>query len=438
MKIQNILCLNEQWLMEIEVDQITDNHLAVVPQFLKKVAMFIESGDDSIDVESINTNKFVGLMQSLRNPEVGKYIAGGDVPMGPRKVDMTPGSRVESGKSQQRLSYGFSDKQERDLKLNPRDLTIVTAIGDALATLGYFNTNSGRITNHDMVSLIRDFISASGETNPFTLLNKNAFNRAKKTFYEKKVRRVAEPDDSDGMTKSTKQLDMNSFVFAMSVANSQSRGKKPWTTYVDPDLIERARSTFEIRTNKQDAAENLLRIGFLTREGDRIVPNWNMVRSFKSSVNERIKQIIERGAKLRHSAAAIDDRQMGRRSTGAENYALLKDMIVKYVPSELYSSAKRSAISKIQKAFSAEGMYPELKNAVSKYLKDLESAGEFNAPSSGLSGYIQRTVEVMALKMVLSNLSRLLTPKTPPISIQRDLNSLKMNISKHMRRKARA
>lgn len=435
MKIRNLLTLMEAWLFEIEADQVGEEHFDLVPTFLSRLASELDV-TESWSAEKLSSTKLLGMLQALRNPTLAKAASGYDTKLDPAKVDMTPGQHVGGGREQQRLAYGFADKQDRDIKVTDRELELATAIADSLAVMRIFDTQNGKILDIDKLSFIRDFISNSGERNPFSLLNRPNFTRAKRAFQEKKVDRVTAPSEAD---KITKNMDMNTFIFALSVANARNRGKRAWTHYVDPDIIEKAKSTFEVRTDVQDAAENLLHMGFLEKEGGKLLPNWDNINNFKENVNNKIGAIIDRGAKLRHTDGRLDrPGAEGRLEQREEDYKNLQKMIEKYIPNELYSSAKRRAVSKIKDAFSAEGIYPELKNAITKYLQDFEASHEFSPPSSGLSGYIQRSTEIIAMKMVLASLNNLLKASNKPVNLNRDLTALKMNVSKYMRRRASA
>lgn len=439
MRIQSLLEFTEQWLMEIEADRVTLQDLLVIPPFLKQLSKELEHAEHT-NVTNVSTRRVLGLLQKLsKDANLRQVVIGNDPKNAPTKVDMTPGEQVGGPRDQQHLAYGFRGKQDRHFNMNARDVELSTAIADSLAHIGYFNTDTGEITTEDRISLILDFISLSGVRNPLELLNTQVFRDTQEKFIEKKVKPLNDPDGRDSTSITTNQIDMNTFIFAMSVANSQARGKKAWENYIDPDIINRAQSSFEVRTNKEEAAENLLHIGFLHRDesSGRLLPNWEAINAFKSKVNDRIGEIIERGAKLRHVAGRMERAgAAGRMSVRERNFVELKNLIQKHVPNELYTAAKKAATSKVKSAFSADGIYPELRNAITQYLQDFEAKDEFDPPDSGMSGFIQKSIEVMALKIVLSKLSSLLDKNAVPVDIRKDLNTLKMNISKHMRRKA--
>lgn len=437
MKIQALLEEFHLLHENFSITQMTVKQLGVVHRFLQ--SLVYEHLPEQINPQAKNV---AGYIDQLRNPAVRTAVAalakGGEEAMAkfsPTKGDRSQMQSVDAdGRSFQARAYGFGPKDERNLPVSQRELKMISYVADALEDIDAYNVENATITNKDLHSLVSAFLGNAANTPVSALASKGTFHKYATDLLNKRQSEIQSASETPSAVKKARELDLNAYVFLISMQKRQARQKEAWASYLNPIAVRLFQNTVNRDLDYEAASDSLISAGFIKRTESGYMPDWDAIKDFQeellSSVTSAVNFAKEHGMRITPGTPG------GVRGLNKEEKAFrnMMDSLERLVPDEFVKLAERTIIS-IMKDLTSEGS-SDVKTVVNNFLSradTLQDLPERNRIHHFIKNNITLSTIKLVARMIMSMVKGSSSDMNVRATVSRDMRPMLQNIGKQMR-----
>lgn len=417
---------------------ITLKNMNPVFKFIKKF--------NAINTVKIGPRELAGKIDQLRQPLVRRAIAG----RGPDdeegelayKKDRSQRLSVDAPKrSPQARAYGFADRDlDRDIILGDDEIEVLKSVADALSVIRAYDKDERKITDLDILSLISAFLGDVKTSSLRMLSNKPFFVKHAEAFLFNRQKTLADGSETSPVIESAKKLDLNAFIFLISIRRRQSRTKESWDRYINPTSLKIAKTNIlkGQDLDYEDAGNSLVDAGFVEIEDGYHLPNWENIKTFQEKFISTLVAAVQHASEvgIRAIRDMNDMTRLAGRGLSKKEKALqnLLRTIEELTPVEFYNTAKRSIIAAMKNEVSDERT--EMRALVNNYLYRGGSSDRDLDETSPIARLIENTIKLSSVKYtakLLLAMSKGSEPITAEEIVKHDITPLLRNIGKSIK-----
>lgn len=434
MKIYTLL---EEFHFLLEAQNITQ---MTVKDF-DKVRLFLQDFvyDKLPEGSTVESQQVAGYIDQLRKPDVRKAITAfvDEKKKGYREYDKkklaydpvkSDRSKMQANDTMFSRAYGFGPEDyDRYLPVVKRnvhgrrdfkELRMLLKVASALETVGAYDVEAEAITDRETHSRISAFLQSTSGLPVAKLASNSTFNKYVERLLFKRQSEVQSAGEVPNVVKAARELDINAFIFLLSIQHTQKRQKESWASFLNPMAIATAKKSLNREIDKGSAIDSLVSAGFIEHSDSGYAPNWNNVREFQDQllayVTEALQAVTQRAARFELVSAQL----------GA---------IKRLLPNDFIAVAERRVMA-IMKELTAEDT-TGAKSVVNSYLMKAQTLNDLS-DERRVAKLIKNNVSLSTLKVV-AHLIKSMIAGSSDLDVRqmilRDMRPMLQNIGKQMK-----
>ena len=424
MKIQALLEQFELLNENFNINQMTVDQMGIVHRFLQSLVY-----EHLPEKTNPPAKHIAGYIDQLRKPAVRSAIAGegGSQPM---KADRSQMQSVDAGaRSFQARAYGFGPDSDRDLKVNNRQMRMISFVADALEDIGAYDVENAQITDRDTHSLISAFLGNAANTSVVQLADRATFKKYAEDLLGKRQSEIRSASEAPDAIKKARDLDLNAFVFLISMKKRQARQKESWSSYLNPAAVSLFKNVTNRDLDYEAASDSLISAGFIRKTDSGYMPNWDEIENFQNSLLENITHAVNLAKEHGMRITPGGTRGITKKE---EAFRTMLDTIKRFVPNEFVKLAERNVISIMKDLTSEES---GTKSVVNNFLGRADTLQDL-PEKQRIHTFIKNNITLSTIKVVASMIMAMgkgSSDLNVSGMVRRDMRPMLQNIGKQMR-----
>ena len=446
MKIQTLLEQFELLYENFNITQMTVEQMGVVRRFIQNLVY-----EQLPERENPSALVIAGIIDQLRKPDVRvaikavgeggyeAYDAAMKTRAEPEKSDRSQQLSIDApSRSEPSRAYGFGPDSERDIKLvrksaggrrSFKERRTILRVANALESVNAYDVENTSITDRGILSLISALLNAASKTAISELADTQTFNKYAERLLHKRQSEIVSASEAPDSVRKARELDLNAFVFLISMKRRQARQKESWSNYLNPVAVTLFKQTMNEDLDYEAASDALINAGFIKRADSGYMPNWDEIESFQDELLESITNALnlakEHGMRITQGGA----RGITKKEEAFRN---MVNTIQRFVPNELVKLAERNVISIMKDLTSEES---GTKSVVNSFLASADTLQDL-PQKNRIHIFIKNNITLSTIKVVASMIMAMGKGSSSldvSAMVRRDMRPMLQNLGKQMR-----